>query len=136
MEDILLMLPSNRKNIRVVGAFITPQILDYKDNYAFKGKYGDPIGVYNFSSPDQVNTNKWRKALQQKKYREYLNGYGYFLGNKFLAEYGYEDGTKYHKSVKFKLFHYYCTRRVFVKSSNIKDKLASVVIRKYFGEKI
>ncbi len=119
-----------------LGLDYQPSILNFSENNSFQGKYGDPKGVYLTKAPSGKYAVNWKKGLSDKRIKDYLNGYGAFLGDVFLSEYGYENDIKYRNTVKFKLFRYYCHRKKLVEKHSIKDSIVSILIRRYLQENI
>jgi hypothetical protein len=115
-----------------LGIAYDPEMLSYSGNSDYIGKYGDPKVVRNRDAPQQENADKWKQELTTKGIKEYLHGYGAFLGNVFLKEYGYADSFKYRSNLKFKSFRYFCFRLQTVHNRSFKDYIISFLIRKIY----
>ena len=113
-----------------------PSMLDYSKNKSYIGKYGDPIGVYEKSTPERDNAEKWRDSLNRPLFRSYLNGYGAHLGKEFLSRYGYEEKDDYLITLRFKLFRYYCRRSQYLTNYSFKDRIVRVLLEKVFKESL
>lgn len=114
-----------------------PDVLNYSTNHSFQGKYGDPKGVHLNKKPSNNSVDQWINGLSNKRLKDYLHGYGAFLGDDFLSKFGYSSDIRFRPNLKFNLFNYYCQRKNMIENKNqIKDAAISFLIRKYLGENI
>ncbi len=76
--------------------------LNYTSQNDFQGKYGDPIGVHNRNRLSSILKTD-EETLRNNPNSSILNGYGAYLGEQFLNEYGlYKFHSCYKSTWKFK----------------------------------
>ena len=111
-------------------------VLDYNRNESFKGKYGDPKGVYMNNMIMKESNYGWYKRLSDPKYSEWLKGYGAYLGIDFLKEYGYTMNGEFENNLKFRLFKNYCYRKEILTNTSWKDTIVRNLIKYVLKEDI
>jgi hypothetical protein len=85
-----------------------PSLLDYSQNHSFVGEFGDPIGVLKFKKLQKqlISSNTVQISIEKHHLKDLLNGYGHFLGSKFLEIYGfYPYFNSFAPTGAFKLFN-------------------------------
>ncbi|MCU4175093.1 sulfotransferase family protein [Carboxylicivirga sp. N1Y90] len=80
------------------------EILNYSNNLKFKGKMGDPTGIIANKIPNSSHIDLWKETYNEKKWKDFFNGYANFLGSDFLNAYGEYDQINERFSKKFDQF--------------------------------
>lgn len=105
-----------------LGVPFEESCLNYRGNTSYQGLMGDPKGVHQNQKPEVNSLESWKKKLNDEFWGDIIKGYGFFLGEEFLKNYGpYEfvgERTKVFDELLFLL-----GRGVGLNKTTLKDHL-------------
>jgi hypothetical protein len=101
-------------------------VLNYSSNKKFTGKFGDQQGMKKYNSATNENIDEWKTLLNHKFWRNFMQGYLFYLGDPFISKYGnYKSLPLPRKSMEFEYFRFHCAGHEFI-------SLKSYLKQKYF----
>ncbi|RDV14873.1 sulfotransferase [Pontibacter diazotrophicus] len=105
-----------------LGIPFEESVLNYRGNTSYQGLMGDPKGVHQNQRPEINSLESWKKKLHDNFWGDIIKGYGFFLGEDFLENYGpYEFVGE--RTQRFNELLFLLGRGVGLNKTTLKDHL-------------
>lgn len=122
-EDIVI---APHENISAIYHWLNipfkKEYLNYGRNTSYQGTMGDPTGVHKNNKPEIISLESWKEKLNDDFWGSFIKGYGNFLGEEFLSNYGaYEYIGE--KTQIFEEYLFLQTRARGIHKTTLKDHL-------------